>query len=33
MVKIMAAGAYERLMPIYQLMKHDIAEDHNIESN
>ena len=33
MVKIMAAGACERLMPIYQIMKHDIAEDHNIKNN
>ena len=31
MVNIMAAGACERLMPVYQIKKHDIAEDHNIK--
>jgi len=33
MVKIMAAGACERLMPLYQIIKHDIAEDHDIKNN
>lgn len=32
MVKIMAAGAFERMMPIYQIMKHDVARDHNIKT-
>jgi hypothetical protein len=33
LVKIVAAGACERLMPIYQIMKHYIAEDYNIKNN
>jgi hypothetical protein len=33
MVKIMAAGACERLMPLYQIIKHVIAEDHDIKNN
>lgn len=31
-VKIMAAGAFETLMPLCQIMKHHIAKDHNIKT-